>query len=175
MQSRSEFIFAVWEASGAEFVGAAELTEIREAVAKRFGVEMSPASIARLLADEGVRLGHPEVLRADARWREERLLFTDEELEFDSLPAATALIEKIERRRAEVENDPSRFEQLRQTIRQIKSELESIGAKPGAQKRRELAREVAQWLTIWLQNPPIFDEWLALRRATPDFQSRFHS
>ena len=38
---------------------------------------------------------------------------------------------------------------------------------------RELAREVAQWLTIWLQNPQIFGEWLSLRRSTADFQVRF--
>ncbi len=175
MQSRAEFIFQAWESTDAEVAGADELAVIREAVAERFGVEMSPASIARVLADEGVPLGHPEMLRTDARWREERLLFAGEELEFDSVPGATALIKKIERRCAEVGNDPSRFEHLRQTVRQIKSELESIGTRPGDQKRRELAREVAQWLTIWLQNPAIFDEWLALRRATPDFQSRFHS
>ena len=178
MQSRTQFVLEVWESSGAEVVGAAELATIEEALVNSYGVEapMSPATIARVLADEGVRLGHPEVIWEDARWREERLLFTAEELEFVSMPAATVLIEKIERLRGKFENNPSRFEHLRQSVRQIKSELESIArTDKGDQKRRELAREVAQWLTIWLQNPPIFKEWLALRRTTPDFRSRFHS
>ena len=175
MQSRTQFIVEVWESTEAEVAGADQLTVIGEAVAEHFGAAMSPASIARVLADEGIPLGHPEVIRADARWREKRLLFVAEELEVDSMPVATALIEKIERLRAEFENNQSRFENLRKKVRQIKSELESIGRMSGDQKRPGLSREVAQWLTIWLQNPPIFKEWLDLRRTTPDFQSRFHS
>jgi hypothetical protein len=64
------------------------------------------------------------------------------------------------------------FEHLRQSVHQIKSELDVLAASERA-GQKILAREVAQWLTVWLQNPQIFSEWLVLRRNTPEFQERF--
>jgi len=166
VNTKEEFIVAVWEGTQNETVGAAELRLIQDAVAERFGSAsiVSPASIARVLADNGARLGHPEILHTDARWREERLTFTAEDLALNDIETATALMEKI--------NSVS----PKDAVRQLKAELEALAASVrGDQKRRELAREVAQWLTVWLQNPTIFAEWLDLRRATPDFQARFRS
>jgi len=60
-------------------------------------------------------------------------------------------------------------ESLRQSVRSLKAELDSLSS------RKELAAEVAQWLGVWLQNPQIFTEWLALRQNTPEFHERFLS
>ena len=65
-------------------------------------------------------------------------------------------------------------ERLRYEVRQFKTELDLLAANEKA-ANRDLAQEVAQWLTIWLQTPQIFSEWLSLRRATTDFQARFSS
>lgn len=172
MRTKELLIIDVWKPLDKEVVGASELELIRETILERFGTSVSPASIARALADHGVRLGHPEILQADVRWRERNALFTPEDLTFGTLEAATALIEKIERLRREFENETSMLEHLHHEVRQIKSELDLVTAsqKP---RDRNLAQELAQWLTIWLQNPQIFPEWLALRRATPEFQLRF--
>lgn len=161
-------------------MGAAELSLIQEAIAERFGSAgvLSPASIARVLADHGVRLGHPDVIQTDSRWREQHLFgfFTPDELAFSSIESATALIEKIERLHEKFQTDEMMRDHLRQLLRRIKTELELVAnSERGDRKRRELAEEFAQWLTIWLQNQRIFTEWLALRRATADFQARFHS
>jgi hypothetical protein len=167
--TKDEFIIQLWERSGKDVVGAADLELIGQAVTERFGTPMSPASIARTLADEGVRLGHPEILNADLSWRERVALFTPEDLTFGTLDAANALIEKIER----LHENPSAREHLRQSVLEIKTELELL---VGTQKleNQDLAAEVAQWLTVWIQTPQIFTEWLSLRRATPDFQERFN-
>jgi hypothetical protein len=166
--TREQLIVKVWGQLGAERVGAAELGEIQRALREKLGDEVpaSPASIARALADHGALLGHPDVLEADLRWRERNALFTPEDLTFGTLPAAVALMEKIDRLRAEFETDNLRLEHLRQSVRRIKTELELLA-------NNNLPQEFAQWLTIWLQNPKIFSEWLALRRATPEFQQRF--
>ena len=157
-----------------DVVGAPELESIQETIAERFGASVSPASIARALADHGVRLGHPEILQADERWRERNSLFTSEDLAFGTLDAANALIEKIESLRRQFENDAAMAERLRHEVRQFKTELDLLAANETAENR-ELAQEVAQWLTIWLQTPQIFGDWLSLRRGTADFQSRFTS
>ncbi len=169
-KNRKQVIVELWDQIGKESAGAAELELIQKGLAEHFGPDAveGPASIARVLADHGARLEHPEVLRADAVWRERRQLFTFEDLNFGTLDAASALIEKIETLRREFE-DTSKFEDLRQQVRQIKTELELLAT----QREKRLAQEVAQWLTIWLQNPQIFGEWLALRRATAEFKDRF--
>ena len=159
-------IVEVWERTGKEIVGASELSLIQDAVAKRFGGDTSPASIARILADHGAQLGHPEILQADARWRERRQFFTPDDLAFDTIESAFAFIEKL----GQAHDQQS----LRQSVLQIKSELEWLATSPSAPaNRRAVAHEVVQWLTVWLQNPSIFADWLALRRATAEFQELF--
>ena len=155
-------IVEVWEETGQDVVGASELTLIQNALAERFGTESSPASIARVLADHGARLGHPEILQADAQWRERQYLFTPDDLAFDSIDAANIFIDKLEQLRQTRDQ-----QSLRQSVLEIKSELDLLAP------RHIVAREVAQWLTVWLQNPQIFPEWLDLRRSTKDFQVLF--
>jgi hypothetical protein len=166
MISRDEFIVETWERIGTEVVRASELHAIQVAIHERFGSEPSPASIARVLADHGARLGHPEILQADSEWRRRQQFFTTDDLVLETIEAVAAFIEKLE--------SLERSEQLRQFVRQLKSELDLlVSAEKTPGKTRELTREVSQWLTIWLQNPQIFADWLALRRSTPEFQELF--
>ena len=168
MRTQELLIIDVWKPMDKEVVGAPELESIQETIAESFGTSVSPASTARALADHGVQLGHPEILQTDMHWRERNQLFTPEELTFGTIEAANALIEKIESLR-HVENERLRYE-----VRQFKTELDLLAANEKA-PNRELAQEIAQWLTICLQTPQIFSEWLSLRRATPHFQARFSS
>jgi hypothetical protein len=122
----------------------------------------SPASLARTLADSGGELVHPDVIDEDVRWRSPRL-FTAEELKFDDISAAIAWMEKLGGR-----------DDLRQSVLSLKRELESILASQRTSEHdRQLAREISQWLTIWLQNPRIFPDWFALRRNAAEFRERF--
>jgi len=165
-------VIELWQPLNKDVVGASELEFVQESVVTRFGLGVSPASIARALADHGARLRHPDILATDVRWRERNFLLTPEDLTFGTLQAALALIEKIERLREEFENNPAALEHLRQSVLQVKNELELLAASE-KYSNRELAGEIAQWLTVWLQTPQIFQEWLSLRRATPDFRERF--
>ena len=171
MTGRDQFILDWWTENGNESAGAAELDQIQQALLERFGAQgsESPAAIARTLADDGVRLRHPEILEADARWRErERLsLFTSEELNFTSIDAAIVFVEKI----SGLPQGPD----LRSLVMQLKVELESVAKSMKIPlPDRLIALEVAHWLTVWLQNPPIFSDWLVLRRESAEFRERFH-
>lgn len=172
MSTKYQIIVDVWERMEKDVVGAPELELIQQALAVRFGTIVSVASIARTLADHGAILGHPDVLAADLKWRERTSLFTSEDLTFGNLDAANALIEKLEGLRQNFENDKPMLEHLRQSVQQITNELDVLAAS-GRTGQTILAQEVGQWLTIWLQNPQIFPEWLALRRNTPEFRGRF--
>jgi hypothetical protein len=164
--NRDAFIVATWERTGKDVLRAADLELIQQALVERFGTAISPASIARTLADHGVRLGHPEILQADTRWREQQPIFTTGDLACDTIEAANRLIEKIQQLPV--------TEDLRRSVAQIKPDLDAIVASKRTEPNyRQLAREVAQWLTVWLQNPQIFADWLALRRSTTEFQELF--
>lgn len=151
-----------------ECAGAAEIDRIRQALVDRFGSQgrESPAAIARTLADNGVRLKHPEILETDVRWREAFALFTAEELNFASIDAALAWIEKLAALPQSTE--------CRGFVLQLKPELELVAtSRQIPLPERLIAAEVAQWLTVWLQNPQIFTDWLALRRESAEFRERF--
>jgi hypothetical protein len=40
-------------------------------------------------------------------------------------------------------------------------------------RHRAEQAEIAQWLTIWLQTPTLFEQWLRLRQSTVDYRSKF--
>jgi hypothetical protein len=127
----------------------------------------SPASVARRLADDGASIAPADLLDEDLRWRSARL-FTAEELNFDTPAAAVAWMENLSAR-------PDR-DQLRQAVLSIKRELEFvISSQRTSEKERQLAAEIRQWLTVWLQNPQIFVDWFALRRETAEFLQIFGS
>src|SRR5690349_5464129 len=74
-RTKRELAIEVWSRRGRAAVGQSELREIQRAMAKQFGAGAvdSPAAIARMLADEGADLRHPEVIEFDAHWREAQL------------------------------------------------------------------------------------------------------
>ena len=167
---KKQVIIELWSETGKQTAGASELELLQQGLLASCGAAESPASIARTLADHGVTLRYPEIMEADQRWRLGRMtvLFAPEDLNVSTLEEATALIEKIERLRREFGGNDARLEHLRQSVRRMKAELDLM-------PNLLLAQELAQWLTVWLQNSRIFEEWLALRRATAEFRERFES
>ena len=172
MNAKDELILEIWSGVDNESAGAAELELIQKELLEKSNVPVpeSPASIARTLADHGVRLRHPEILEADVRWRQKREieLFAPEELIFPHIETAAAWMEKL----GALEPRPD----IRMLVMQVKNELGLIAtSKRISAYEKEIAAEVAEWLTVWLQNPPIFADWLALRRQSPEFSTRFKS
>ena len=74
-RSRRDIILETWMSLGRGPVSAKTVGKIQHALSERFGPGgmESPASIARLLADEGADLRHPDIIECDARWREAKL------------------------------------------------------------------------------------------------------
>jgi len=187
--TKRELIIQVWDRLGRIAVGEAELRQIQRSVRKQFGqgADESPAAIARVLADEGAELRHPEVIEFDARWREAKIqsdggefkgledLLTGEPLR---LKKAEALIKKLERlrRRAENSGDQTAAKELRNIAasgRQV-AELLAKDQKLNQPERREQA-EIAEWLKVWIQTPSLFADWLDLRRRSTEFRKTFSS
>ena len=177
--TKRELIIEVWEQLDCETVGARELATIQQSVRDRFGAGAvdSPAAIARLLADEGAVLRHPEVIDCDAEWRERGFL---ESLlpaaDFDGLEEAAAAITELDQMRKDLEAESRQRDlaRLREAVLGIrKDRLLVARSKVVADQARLEASEIAEWLSVWLNSPDLFTDWLDLRRRSVDFLKRF--
>jgi hypothetical protein len=179
-RTKRDLMIEVWERLDCETVGVQELEAIAEVVRERFGEGAldSPASVARLLADEGAELRHAEVLEADARWRSldpYEPMFRNV-LKFSDFTQAAASIKRLDNLRKQFarKKDQAGLRRVRDTVLKGKQRAEMIARNPNVnQRKRDEKTEIAQWFALWLQSPEIFDDWLHLRLRSTDFRARF--
>lgn len=187
-----DLIIEVWEALDCESVGARELEQIQQALQAKFGegALASPAAIARKVADEGAVLRHPEVFEFDLKWRRQKLeerSFQDG-LDFSNLSAAFGSVVKFEEKRMElhrgtgekgqgksgVDNKTADSKKLRDSVTAAREEtLLRARSKILEENQRQEAKEISEWLRVWLQAPELFSDWLDLRRRSPEFRKKF--
>jgi hypothetical protein len=191
-RTRRELIIEVWEALDCESVGARELEEIQQALQAKFGVGAleSPAAIARAVAEEGAVLRHPEVFDCDVKWRKQRMEKTrfGDGLDFSDLSSAFESVVKIEEARMKIQtagkgqgervtsvnNKAAESKILRDTVIAAREELLLRGrSKILDDGQRRQAKEISEWLRIWLQSPELFSDWLDLRRRSPEYREKF--
>lgn len=170
----------VWEALDCETVGAKELISIDEEVRKRFGegaIE-SPVAIARLLADEGAELRHAEILDLNVKWltRDSYDAIFRNVLRFADFKQAENTLKTLESLRKKFlnENDKKGLLRVIETAKKGKRRAEMISRnqKVDEKKRAEKA-EIAEWFTIWLKQPDLFQNWLQVRKRSKDFKEQF--
>ncbi len=178
-RTRQELIIEVWEALDCESVGERELLAIQDELRKTLGAGAveSPASIARVVADEGAVLRHPEVLNCDTQWRTRSLaLIATQQLDFTSLTAAAASLKKIDELllHAEAGSNEQTSRELREVAMQAGREAQLVArSRIVAEQDRKVAREIVEWIRVWLQQPKLFDDWLSLRQRSPEYRKKF--
>lgn len=181
-KNKTDLIIEVWEKLDCEDVGAAELEAIETVLADQYGGAAvdSPMRLARLLADEGAELRHSEIMALHLKRSAKRpydAALTNI-LKLDDLDAALASFRKLENLRRKYESDGDR-EGLRlireAAIRGKTQAVEIAGRASTATAKRDVCSEAAQWLTVWLQTPEMFESWLELRRKSSQFIEKFSS
>jgi hypothetical protein len=179
-RTKTDLIIEVWEALDCESVGAQEIAAIEEAVRGQFGdgaVE-SPMILARLLADEGAELRHAEIMELDVERRSESpydAMFRNV-LRFSDFKQAIVSIRNLENLRKKFlrEGDKEGLRLVRETALRGKSRAQMISKNEKVeQRKRDEKAEIAEWFTIWLQNPDIFESWVELRQISKDFKEKF--
>lgn len=181
-RNKTDLIIEVWEKLDCENVGAAEIEAVEEVVRDRYGQQAveSPMRIARLLADEGAELRHSEIMElyiARVSNRPYDAAFRDI-LDIGGLQSALRSIKNLEslRRKYAGDNDKEGVRLVRETA--LKGKLAAAETADRIQivaATRQINAEIAQWFTIWLQTPEIFETWVDLRQRSPEFIERFGS
>jgi hypothetical protein len=132
------------------------------------------------VADEGAVLRHPEVFECDAKWREGVISAAVplEPLGLSNLVEASESIRKLEswRRQFAEESKQVDLDRLQALALNAKRDLQLLARSRVVETQRRLeAGEIAQWLTIWMRDPVIFEDWLDLRKRSAEFVERFRA
>ncbi|MDQ5844299.1 MAG: hypothetical protein M3539_03305 [Acidobacteriota bacterium] len=179
--TKRDLIIEVWEHLDCESVGAHELEQIQQALRERFGEGsvQSPAAIARTVADEGAVLRHPEVFDCDLKWRQQEIttVLPLNDVNFETLKDAETTIRKLDaaRRRLQDDGNKAGLRRVRELALRWKQDAQSVAGSGVVEDQKKLeSREIAQWLTIWLQEPDLFEDWLSLRRRSQEFLQLLH-
>lgn len=177
-RTKRDLIIEVWEALDCESVGARELEQIQQVLGEELGLGAveSPGSIARVVADEGAALRHPEVFECDLRWRQEKLSLTPNTLDFSSLGTTLESFGTVEIRRRDLaaHKDDDGLQRLREVIDRARQDSLLIArSKIVADQQRAEAKETAEWLKVWLAAPELFRDWVELRMRSVEFRAKF--
>lgn len=170
----------VWEFLDCESVGSKEIIAISQAVREKFGGSAvdTPMRIARILADEGAELRHAEIMELDVEQRLEspyEPMFRNI-INLSDLKATHQTIRQLEnlRRKFQTEDDREGLRLVRELAIRGKTRAVQNAENEMLNSRKKLeSAEIAEWLTIWLQSPEIFENWIELRKKSNDFQMRF--
>ena len=185
--SKRDFVTSMWRSLGEPKVGEDELVRFQRAMEEAFGEpnSFSPAAIARILADEGAELRHPEIIEFDARWRESHLQIETRELnslgawapqDCLGLEAAESLIKRLEklRQRFDRVGDGATSQQIRDlAIEARRAAITRVEGRLLAEATVTEQSEIAEWFGIWLQTPNLFEQWVELRKASREFKKKF--
>lgn len=168
-RDKRELMIEVWEKLDCESVGAAEIEAIEEVVRDVYGESAveTPMKIARLLADEGAELRHSEIMQLFVDRYEARPYTAEFRniLKLETFSQALSSIRNLEnlRKKFFADSDKEGLRLVRERTIQAKNELD----------KSAISVEIAQWLTVWLQTPDAFENWIALRKRSPDFIAKF--
>jgi hypothetical protein len=184
-RAKRDLIIETWTRLGCPAVDEKVLREIQHALGERFGTAAidSPASIARVLADENADLRHPEVIEFDARWRESELkrdaleqIRKGDPKKPLTLKGATATLKRLEnlRKKFASENDVTKLRALREAAINEKTRAQLLARDAMLRDQtRSVQMEIVEWFRVWLEAPDIFNDWLELRRRSREYQEKF--
>jgi hypothetical protein len=181
-RTKQDLIIEVWEYLDCENVGAKEIISIENAVREQYGENAveSPMIIARQLADEGAELRHSEIMELDVERRLESpydAMFRNI-LKFSDFKQTLRSIRQLENLRQKFlrENDKEGLRLVKETGIKGKNRASMISKNPKVDKTKRLEKaEIAEWFTLWMQSPEIFESWVKLRQNSKDFKDKFQN
>lgn len=179
-RTKEDLIIEVWEKLDCESVGANEIAAIEQIVQDKFGKAAvdSPMVIARLLADEGAVLRHSEIMGLYVERNSDRPYepaFRNI-LNVSDLPGAAASLRRLEnlRRKYSADGDKEGLRLVLEKGREGRKEALQKAENPKiADEERTKYAEIAEWLTLWMQSPDMFETWIDLRLSSADFRRKF--
>jgi hypothetical protein len=175
--TKKEMVLEIYDREAMGEVSPREIAIINQGLIDEFGEggAMTPAEITRVLVDEDLPVRFDQIFRM-------RSLVEKYEFIFEGLAISKSLSE-AEKSLRRIDELYHKFRRLgdrtgvrfaRQTAMRAKGNALALSRSDNLDrsKRAEQA-EYYQWLTIWLETPELFPQWLELRKATAEFKEAF--
>jgi hypothetical protein len=97
-------------------------------------------------------------------------------LKFSNFEEAAASIKRLDnlRRQFKRKKDAEGLRRVQETVLKGKQRAQMIARNPSVNERKRAEKEeIAEWFTVWLRQPEIFEDWLHLRKRAKDYRERF--
>lgn len=177
-KSKREMVLDIYDHEAMGEVTAREIAIINQALVAEFGEggALAPAEIARILHAEDLPIRFEQIFRMATPTEKYENLFAGLAYNLNTLTRAEEVLSELDNlyRKFKRLGDRTGVRFARQAAREAKQQAAQLAASPQlAPTTRAVQGEIAQWLTIWLQTPDLFAEWLAIRKTTAEFKASF--
>jgi hypothetical protein len=179
-KTKIDLLIEVWEKLDCESVGASEIFAIETVIREQFGINAVdlPMKTARVLADEGAVLRHSEIMKIDVERRLESPYDSQfrNTFNFANFKETLSSLKNLEnlRKKFVTDNDKTGLRLLFAEILKAKEFCLNIANRKAIDESQRLVNlEIAEWLTVWMQTPEMFEMWVELRQISPNFKSTF--
>lgn len=174
-KTKRELILEIAATEGIEELTEREVALINDRLVAAYGRggKASSAYIAGVLKEAGRSVRYADDFEEIADRHEEDLAGL---LKFDTLAAAESSIHAINRkfREYQAEGNGEGVFHCRELAKRGRLRARLIAANDMvAAERRALNEEIAFWFDLWLRTPELFEDWIELRKSSPDFRRRF--
>ncbi len=178
-KSKREMVLDIYDREAMGEVTAREIAVINQALIEEFGEggAMTPAQIARILHDEDLPVRFDQVFRMMTSTEKYENLFAGF-VENRNLAEAEGSIRRIDElyRRFLKAADRTGVRFAFEAARAAKQSATERSQSPElSSSQREEQIEIAQWFSVWLQTPGLFEQWLEIRKASAEFKNAFPS
>jgi hypothetical protein len=178
-RTKKEMVLEIYDREAMGEVSPREIAIINQGLIDEFGEggAMTPAEIARILVDEDLPVRFDQVFRMKSHT--EKYEFIYEGLAINkSLREAEKSLRRIDELYHKFLRlgDRTGVRFARQTALRAKGNALALSRSPDLDRKRQAEQaEFYHWLTIWLETPEVFPQWLELRKATAEFKEAFQN
>lgn len=175
--TKQEMVLEIYDREAMGEVTAREIAIINQGLVEEFGEggAMAPAEIARILRTEDLPVRYEQIFRMESPTDKYENLFGGLNA-YETLAEAEETLRQIDElyRNFQRAGDRTGTRFARQAAQRIKRNTTALSQSPKLTPDARLKMgEVAQWVTVWLQTPDIFSQWLVLRKAAAEFKTLF--
>lgn len=177
-KSKREMVLDIYDHEAMGEVTAREIAIINQALIAEFGEggALAPAEIARILHAEDLPIRFEQIFRMATHTEKYENLFAGIAYNLNTLARAEEMLGELDDlyRKFKRMGDQTGLRFARQAASEAKQQAAELAASPQlAPALRHVQGEIAQWLTIWLQTPDLFAQWLAIRKTTAEGKALF--
>lgn len=173
-ETKKQAILRIFEQEGMLRLGESEIRVIQRRLAEQGIEKVSRSYIARVIVKTGKPVSIADPYRIETMAEPYRQAFAGL-LKFDTLEHAEHALNQISRLYAEYKagGDQQGMNYARSLVMVGRRRALAASRRARAPRVAAVKREIAEWFSLWLSAPGLFDQWLVLRKASPEFQSLF--